>query len=104
MCTLILSHIHHRVRTPVEYIKYAYRNQNTMERVRDHITYPTWERYTVLSKCIGKLNIRDRRRIFQIARTVDIGRDNTLLPSYGFTLTEFSVWYTLGDRRNNKTV
>ena len=70
-----------------------------MERERDLITNPTWERYTVLSHSITQLNIRDRRRIFQIARSVQGDWSNIFLPEYGFTLCEFSVWYTLGDRR-----
>lgn len=74
-----------------------------MERERDLITYPTWERYTVLAHCISQLNIRDRRRIFQIARSVDHDWSNVFFPEYGFTLSEFSVWYTLGDRRRDKS-
>ncbi len=75
-----------------------------MERERDLITYPTWERYTVLAQSISQLNIRDRRRIFQIARSINGDWSNVLLPDYGFTLSEFSVWYTLGDRRKGKLV
>lgn len=74
-------------------------NGGDMERERDLITYPTWERYIVLSHSIAQLNIRDRRRIFQIARSVRDDWSNIFLPEYGFTLSEFSVWYTLGDRR-----
>jgi hypothetical protein len=63
------------------------------------ITYPTWERYTVLAHVIFNLSIRDRRRIFQIARSVSTDWSNVLLPEYGFTLSEFAVWYTLCDQR-----
>ncbi len=70
-----------------------------MERESDLITYPTWKRYTVLAHCISKLDIRDRRRIFHIARSTDGDWANVFLPEYGFTLSEFSVWYVLGDRR-----
>lgn len=70
-----------------------------MERESDLITYPTWKRYTVLAQHISQLSIRERRNIFLIARSVDADWDNILLPEYGFTLSEFSVWYTLGDRR-----
>jgi len=63
------------------------------------ITYPTWERYTVLSACIIRLSIRDRRRIFQMARAVDGDWHNVLFPEFGFTLSEFAVWYTLGESR-----
>lgn len=69
-----------------------------MTRERDLITYPTWERYTVLAHYVSGLNIRDRRRIFQIARSYG-DWSNVFLPEYGLTLSEFAVWYTLGDRR-----
>ena len=49
----------------------------------DHL--PDGERYTVLAHSITSLNIRDRRRIFQIARSLDSDWSNVLLPEYGFT-------------------
>ena len=65
---------------------------------RDLITYPTWERYTVLSHVISMMSIKERRNIFQISRT--LGTDNDLFfPMYGISFSEFAVWYTLGDSR-----
>lgn len=63
------------------------------------ITYPTWERYTVLSACISRLSIRDRRRIFQVTRSIESDWQNVFFPTFGFTLSEFAVWYTLGESR-----
>lgn len=65
---------------------------------RDLLTYPTWERYTILSKCITGLNIKDRRTIFQAARSQNISED-VFFPHHGITFSEFAVWYTLGDSR-----
>lgn len=65
---------------------------------RDLITYPTWERYTVLSHCIFSLSIKDRRTIFQMSRDVCAEQD-MFFPHYGITFSEFAVWYTLGENR-----
>lgn len=70
-----------------------------MECERNLITYPTWERYTVLSSCIANLTIRQRRRIFQLVRSMTIELSNVLLPEFGFTISEFAVWYILGEQR-----
>lgn len=66
---------------------------------RHLIMYPTWERYMILSTCIAHLSIRDRRRVFLIARSFDRDWQNVFLPEFGFTLSEFAVWYMLGDAR-----
>lgn len=67
---------------------------------RHLITYPTWERYTVLAHAISSLTIRDRRQIFQLARSTNTCFfPDLFFPNYGFTLAEFAVWYTLGDNR-----
>ena len=65
---------------------------------RELLTYPTWERYTVLSNVIGNMNIRDRRQIFQLARKSPISPD-LFFPCYGFTFSEFAVWYLLKDTK-----
>lgn len=65
---------------------------------RTLITYPTWERYTVLSHSIAQLSIRQRRHIFQLARNSTALTD-LFFPHYGFTFAEFAVWYTLADTR-----
>ena len=69
-----------------------------MHRERGLVTYPTWERYTVLAHYVACLNVRDRRRIFQIMRAHE-DSSNIFLPEYGITISEFATWYTLGDRR-----
>lgn len=66
---------------------------------RDLITYPTWEKYTVLAHTIANLSIKDRRHIFQLARNSKHVCPDLLFPAFGFTLSEFAVWYTLGDSR-----
>ena len=62
------------------------------------ITYPTWERYTVLAHTITNLSVKDRRRIVQLARQTRTSPE-LFFPDYGFTLSEFAVWYTLSDCR-----
>ena len=61
------------------------------------LTYPTWERYTILAHVIMNLSIRDRRQIFQLTRGASAATPDLFFPEYGFTLAEFAVWYTLGD-------
>ena len=65
------------------------------------LTYPTWERYTILAHVVMNLSIRDRRHVFQLARAADATPD-LFFPQYGFTLAEFAVWYTLGDTHRNR--
>ncbi len=71
---------------------------------RNLITYPTWERYTVLSHSILQLSVRERRQIFLLARnaTLQNPSQDLFFPSFGFTLAEFAVWYILGDTRRKK--
>ena len=66
---------------------------------RDLLTYPTWERYTILSSRIAQLSVRDRRNIFQLVRRTDAPTPDVFFPDYGFTLAEFAVWHILGDTR-----
>ena len=66
-------------------------------------TYPTWERCVVLSHTISSLSIRDRRNIFQMLRSPQCDlTPNLLFPRHGFTLGEFSVWYTLNSNRTKQ--
>lgn len=77
-------------------------NQGSIGNYMEHhlLTYPTWERYTVLSHVISNLSIRDRRQIFMLARNTPTCFSTELFfPHFGFTLAEFAVWYTLGDNR-----
>lgn len=71
---------------------------------RDLITYPTWERYTVLSHVITNLTIRQRRQIFLLSRTsAQSFSPDIFFPQFGFTLSEFAVWYILGDKGRKKS-
>ena len=63
------------------------------------ITYPTWEKYAVLAHEIGGLSTRDRRQVFQLIRSLRQPCGDVFFPAFGFTLSEFAVWYTLGDSR-----
>ena len=65
---------------------------------RDLITYPTWERYTVLSHIIFMLSVKERRDIFQMSRNITTD-DDLFFPNYGISFSEFAVWYALGDGR-----
>ena len=66
------------------------------------LTYPTWERYTVLAHVIAALTVRERRAIFQHVRRVETPTADLFFPEYGFTLGEFAVWSVLGDGRKKK--
>ena len=74
-----------------------------MPMERSLLTYPTWERYTVLSHTISRLTTRERRRIFMIARGERATSGDLFFPRAGFTLAEFAVWYTLGDTTRRRS-
>ena len=63
------------------------------------LTYPTWERYTVLAAYISRMSVKDRRKIFQMVRRIDHDWHDVVFPDYGFTFSEFAVWYTLSGAR-----
>ena len=69
---------------------------------RTLLTYPTWERYTVLAHAIAGLTVRDRRAIFQLVRRVETPTSDLFFPAYGFTFGEFAVWSMLGDGRKKR--
>lgn len=63
-------------------------------------TYPLWEWQRVVSHVVFTLSMRDRRALFQLARSVEGGEMVDLFfPEYGFTLAEFAVYTTLTRRR-----
>ena len=70
-----------------------------IEDERSMITYPTWEKYTVLSQSIFGLTIREKRAIFQMARSASPLTADLFFPAFGITFSEFAVWYTLGEQR-----
>lgn len=66
---------------------------------RNLLTYPTWERYTILAHTIANLSVRERRLVFQVARSYQTAPPPDLFfPHQGFTLSEFAVWNTLKER------
>ena len=70
---------------------------------RELLTYPTWERYTVLSRAIAGMTTRERRQIFTIVRAAGTTSPDLFFPGSGFTLAEFAVWYTLGDTTRRRS-
>ena len=71
-------------------------------RPEELLTYPSWERYTVLSRVIQALSIKDRRCIFNAMRSAPEYDVNVFFPDYGFTLGEFAVWYILFDSKSRR--
>ena len=69
---------------------------------KDLITRPTWERYTVLAQCILQMSVRERRDVFRLVKTIDRPLE-AFFPRYGFTFSEFAVWYVAGEARRSKT-
>lgn len=67
---------------------------------RTLLTYPTWERYTVLSHVVAGMSVKDRRHLFQLIRRSDAQPSpDMFFPVYGLCLSEFAVWHVLGDTR-----
>ena len=66
---------------------------------RKLLTWPTWERYTVLAHAIATLSVRDRRNLFQLIRNESAPTPDLFFPQYGFSLSEFAVWHILNDKR-----
>lgn len=62
----------------------------------DSITHPTWEKYTIMSSAVRNMNVRERRQLFVLSRHESVSPD-TFFPSFGLTLSEFSLWYLVGD-------
>jgi hypothetical protein len=61
------------------------------------VQYPTWKKYIVMACAVDKLNVKEKRRVFGLMRTVNNANPNTFLPHYGITLAEFSTWQILMD-------
>ena len=69
---------------------------------RELPTYPTWERYTVLSHVISNLPVKDRRQIFLLVRRHAPAPHDLFFPAYGFTLAEFATWHVICESRRYK--
>lgn len=66
---------------------------------RNFITYPTWQKYMVLSCFIEALRVREKRHIFQVMRRSHALTHDTFFPQYGITAGEFAVWQVLAESR-----
>lgn len=68
---------------------------------RELLTYPLWVWQRVVSHVIFSLTMRERRHVFQLARSIEEKEEvgNLFFPEYGFTLAEFAVYSTLSRRR-----
>ena len=80
-----------------------------MRRIWTHVamkhlvTYPTWKKYIVLSKHVECMSVKEKRHILSILRKeTDIVHD-TLLPEFGMTIGEFSVFQLLADSKKSVT-
>ena len=70
----------------------------TSLRITSMTTYSSWERCIVMSERISNLTIRERRAIFNIIKDTDPQHvANALLPTFGFTIGEFAVWYVINE-------
>ena len=63
------------------------------------ITFPTWEKYMVLSATIENLRVKDKRFIFHTLRKTPEATKDYFFPHFGFTTAEFSCWQILSDGR-----
>lgn len=68
---------------------------------RTLLTFPTWEKYIVLSNTIESLKVKEKRYIFSCLRTNECTCDS-FFPIFGFTTAEFAVWQVLGDGRKSR--
>lgn len=63
------------------------------------ITFPTWEKYIVLSSTIENLRVKDKRFIFHTLRKTPNATKDHFFPHFGITTAEFSCWQILSDGR-----
>ena len=66
------------------------------------LTFPTWQKYMVISKTVDNLTVKDKRFIFHCLREHRCTPD-TFLPSFGITTAEFAVWQILSDGRKPRS-
>jgi len=60
-----------------------------------YLTYPTWLKYVVISNNMQRLQVRDKRIIFQVLR--DETDHDIFFPTLGFTGGLFCIWQILMD-------
>tara|TARA_B110000046_G_scaffold148040_1_gene155846 strand:- start:564 stop:845 length:282 start_codon:yes stop_codon:yes gene_type:complete len=65
----------------------------------EHLNYPTWKKYIVLSASIDYLKVKDKRTIFALIRQHATRDEQAFFPDYGFTAGAFCAWQILSDTR-----
>ena len=68
---------------------------------RNLLTFPTWEKYMVLSNTVEMLKVKEKRYIFNCLRNHEC-TPHSFFPVFGFTTSEFAVWQVLGDGRKSR--
>lgn len=66
------------------------------------VTFPTWEKYMIISHTIETLRVKDKRLIFHILRKNPDATKEYFFPQFGFTTSEFSCWQILSDGRKQR--
>lgn len=66
------------------------------------VTFPTWEKYIVISNSIENLRVKDKRFIFHTLRKTPEATENYFFPHFGFTTSEFACWQILTDGRKQR--
>jgi hypothetical protein len=75
-----------------------------MQDERSFITYPTWEKYMILSCFIETLRVKEKRQLFHTMRRYGQELDhNCFFPQYGITAGEFAVWQVLSESRKGRS-
>lgn len=66
------------------------------------LTFPTWEKYIVISNTIESLRVKDKRLIFHTLRKHPEATKDYFFPGFGFTTSEFACWQILTDGRKHR--
>ena len=56
---------------------------------------PSWIKYIVLMKHVGKMSMKEKRSAFHFMRNGDNVGPDTFIPHLGVTMGEFCVFHTL---------
>lgn len=68
-----------------------------VENIQSYITYPTWQKYMIISQTIRTLQVKDKRGIFQTLRNEQ--DHDTFFPHHGITAGTFCIWQVIGDNK-----
>ena len=69
---------------------------STEDDLTQYITYPIWKKMRAIATSIEKLQIRQKRIIFNVIRNSPDGSHDTFFPSLGITAGCFCTWQILG--------